>query len=119
MLKIFRKLFIFIAFLAVNYFATAQKTSTYQPPLLQYHDGIELFNKEKFGAAQEKFNQLMSNNNTPSEMKANAAYYAAVCGLSLFNNDAENLAMDFIKSHPENPKINKDKAASAGKLKVN
>ncbi len=106
MLKRCKRLMIYLALLPMTYGALAQRTSTYQPPLLQYHDGLELFNKEKYGAAQEKFNELEASVNTPSEMLANAQYYEAVCGLLLFNNDAENLGMDFIKSHPENPKVN-------------
>ncbi|MCK9613434.1 MAG: tetratricopeptide repeat protein [Bacteroidales bacterium] len=84
----------------------AQKTSFYQSPLITYRDAIELFNKEKFGAAQEKFKQLLGIKYYPTEMRANAAYYNAICGLKLFNADAENLAMAFIKAYPENPKTN-------------
>ena len=95
-----------MAIAAMHYGAFAQMTSNYQPPLLQYHDGLELFNKEKYGSAQEKFNELVASSQTPSEMKANAKYYMAVCALLLSNNDAEMLGLDFIKNHPENPKVN-------------
>ncbi len=106
MLKRCKKSFVFLAMTIVPLIASAQMTSNYLPPLLQYHDGMELFNKEKYGAAQEKFNQLVASVNTPAEMQANAKYYKAVCALLLFNNDAENLGMDFINNHPENPKVN-------------
>ncbi|HNW88471.1 MAG TPA: tetratricopeptide repeat protein [Bacteroidales bacterium] len=84
----------------------AQKTTNYRSPLVQYRDAVELFNKEKYGAAQEKFKQLLDTKDYPVEMHANAEYYQAVCALQLYNADAENLMMAFIKDYPENPKVN-------------
>ncbi|HOY30668.1 MAG TPA: tetratricopeptide repeat protein [Bacteroidales bacterium] len=86
--------------------ADAQKTTNYRKPMAEYRDAIELFNKEKYGAAQEKFSQLLETTNYPVEKRSNAAYYHALCALRLFNADAENLIMAFIKDHPENPKVN-------------
>jgi len=84
-----------------------QKTSNYGKPIAEYRDAVELFNKEKYGAAQEKFKQLLATKDYPVELRANAEYYQAVCALQLFNADAENLMMAFIKDYPENPKVNR------------
>ena len=85
----------------------AQKTSENLPPLSLYHSGLELFNKEKFVSAQEMFGQVAGERSCyPAEMRANASYYMAQCGLILSNGDAEKLAMDFIRAYPENPKVN-------------
>ncbi|HNW69924.1 MAG TPA: tetratricopeptide repeat protein [Bacteroidales bacterium] len=83
-----------------------QKTANYGKPIAEYRDAVELFNKEKYGAAQEKFKQLLTTKDYPVELRADAAYYQAVCALQLFNADAENLMMAFIKDYPENPKVN-------------
>ena len=100
------KIIICFALLASGGIVSAQKTTNYGKPLIEYRDAVELFNKEKYGAAQEKFKQLLTTNEYPVEMRANAEYYQAVCALQLFNADAENLMMAFIKDYPENPKVN-------------
>lgn len=84
----------------------AQKTANYQNPVHIYQAGLELFQKEKFGSAEEKFNEIIQLNNVPYEMKANANYYKAVCALMLINNDAPELSCNFVKNYPENPKTN-------------
>ena len=42
-----------------------------------------------------------------SEISSNAAYYRALCGLMLFNTNAENLLIEFITNYPESPKVNR------------
>jgi len=72
-----------------------------------YKNGVELFNKEKYGAAQEQFNEAIKlyglNNH---EFKANSEYYSALCAIELFNDDAEYLMAKFIAERPENSKVN-------------
>lgn len=95
-----------LALLSATGVVYGQKTSNYGKPMAEYRDAVELFNKEKYGAAQEKFKQLLATKDYPVELRANATYYQAVCALQLFNADAENLMMAFIKDYPENPKVN-------------
>lgn len=67
---------------------------------------MELFDKEKFSAAQEKFSSVLKNTtDKKSEVAVNARYYHAICGLELFNIDAENLLIEFIYAYPESPKV--------------
>ena len=91
-----------------------QKTSNYRSPIVQFRDAVELFNKEKYGAAQENFKMLADTRDYPVEMRANALYYEALCALRLYNADAENLMMAFIKDYPENPKVNRGYYELAG-----
>lgn len=84
----------------------AQKTNIYTQPNATYNDALELYDKEKFSAAQEKFATILKNNNNKkSEVAVNSNYYHAICGLELFNNDAENLLVEFINAYPESPKV--------------
>ncbi|MEI6124578.1 MAG: tetratricopeptide repeat protein [Bacteroidota bacterium] len=105
MLKKISRIMLCMLLLATNSGAFAQKTATYQNPLSDYRDAQELFNKEKYSAAQEKFRQVAVSDKSTAEMRANAEYYEGICGLILFNGDAESLDMAFIKNHPENPKV--------------
>ena len=95
---------LFIVFVASS--SLAQKTTIYTHPNATYNDALELYDKEKFSAAQEKFAVVLKNNlNKKSEVTVNAKYYHAICGLALFNNDAENLLVEFINAYPESPKV--------------
>jgi len=98
--------FILTAYLGINNIAIAQKTAIYNNPEAEYKQGIELFNKEKYGAAQKKFiNTIDLIPASQSQIKTDAEYYSALCALELFNNDAEYLLKNFIKMHPENSKV--------------
>ena len=72
-----------------------------------FRTAIDLFEKEKYGAAQEMFIRAAERYGAePTEMKADARYYAAVCALRLFNNDAEYLVTQFLLDNPESPRVN-------------
>lgn len=82
-----------------------QKTNIYTHDNATYNSALELYDKEKFSAAQEKFSQVLKIiDDKKSEVALNAMYYHALCGLELFNTDAENLLIEFIYAYPESPK---------------
>jgi len=88
--------------------ASGQNTSIGKKPESLYRSGIELFNKEKFGAAQQKFEEVIREvKDNKSEIKTNAEYYKAICACELSNGDAEYLLNQFIINHPESSKINR------------
>lgn len=80
-----------------------QKSLIYTLPDQDYKTAMELYEKQKYAAAQQFFQKVIdkpSSDNTG--MKANAEYYAALCALELFNPDAEFLLTRFIAGNPEN-----------------
>lgn len=102
------KHFIYIAILACSLNANifGQKTSVYTHNLATYNAALELYDKEKFSAAQDKFAAaLKAVDEKKSEIAVNSKYYHAICGLELFNINAENLLIEFIYAYPESPKI--------------
>jgi tetratricopeptide (TPR) repeat protein len=85
---------------------TAQKTTVYTHSDVDFKTGIELFQKEKYGAAQKHFNKITESNHTTSALLlADAEYYSAICATELFNKDGEFYLKEFIKKHPENNKV--------------
>lgn len=87
-------------------FLFAQKNLVYLEPNNEYQKGLELFNKEKFNAAQECFYKTIDAvDDEQSEIRISSEYYAAICAIELYNNDAEYLLMKFISNHPENSKV--------------
>jgi TolA-binding protein len=78
-----------------------------------WHTALELLDKGKYVAAAEQF-RLLDESSVKSAshakfesglslIKENAQYYEAVCALELGNTDAENMFLQFVKDHPENP----------------
>lgn len=87
--------------------AEAQKTAAYHDPEATYRSGMDLLEKEKYGAAQKAFAFVIENEKNPvSLLRVNAEYYDAVCAMELFNGDAEYKFNDFINRHPANSRHN-------------
>ncbi|PJA08549.1 MAG: hypothetical protein COX70_03385 [Flavobacteriales bacterium CG_4_10_14_0_2_um_filter_32_8] len=98
--------YLIILFFAINTNVLSQKTTIYTHDNATYNSALELYDKEKFSAAQEKFAQVLQHiKNDKSEIAVDAMYYHALCGLELFNIDAENLLIKFIYAYPESPKV--------------
>lgn len=70
-----------------------------------YEEGIELFRKEQFGNAQQKFDAFLDQNqlSAGSELNTSAEYYAALCAIKLYNKDARNRVIDFGKRNELSP----------------
>ena len=84
----------------------AQKTMISVHEDAEYKTGIELFQKEKYGAAQKSFYKVIeSHNDLQSLIRIDAEFYKAVCAIELFNKDGEWFLKQFIKNHPESPKV--------------
>lgn len=83
----------------------AQQTAIYHNPQADYRLALELFNKEKYGAAQKLFMDIAGQiPDADSEMKANALYYISICAVELFHPDAEKHLIHFIQSYPTHPR---------------
>ena len=84
-------------------FVHAQNTSTHNASDRKYYDGMELFDKQKYVAAKQIFQQYIQE--FPQDTKAiECEYYVALCALNLFNDDAEYLFSNFIEKYPNHIK---------------
>jgi len=87
-------------------FSTAQKTAIHQEPVKTYRMGLELLNKQKYSAAQQKFDELIKNDGYGNYgIKSNAEYYGAICAFELFNRDAEFKLSSFIHNNPTHTRV--------------
>ena len=85
--------------------ASAQKSLIYTDEDYDYRVGVDLFNKQHYSQAQQFFERVVRHyGNESSDIKADAEYYAALCALELFNNDAEYRIGKFINDYPESPR---------------
>ena len=103
----FRK---FIPILILSVFAHtiwAQQTAIYNDPDFAYRTGVDLFDKEKYGAAQKQFQYIIEDEKNPlRQLKISAEYYDALCAVELFNADAEYKFNEFVRKHPTNSRVN-------------
>ncbi|MBL0047826.1 MAG: tetratricopeptide repeat protein [Bacteroidetes bacterium] len=85
--------------------SSAQKTIIYTDKDADFKLGMELFAKEKYGAAQKVFQKVIESAKPQTEERVDAEYYTAICALELFNDDAEYLLTQFVQKHPESKHI--------------
>ncbi|WP_439882817.1 tetratricopeptide repeat protein [Pontibacter sp. MBLB2868] len=86
-----------------SHVVVAQHTQAFTANERFYHEGLELFDRAKYGPAQEAFKkyiELIGDN----ARTADARFYYALSGLYLLHPDAEQLILDFVKKYPTHPK---------------
>ncbi|TPE43181.1 tetratricopeptide repeat protein [Pontibacter mangrovi] len=86
-----------------SHVVVAQHTQAFTSEERYFHEGLELFDRAKYGAAQEvfkKYIELIGND----AKSADAHYYYALSGLYLLHPDAEQLVLNFAKKFPTHPK---------------
>ena len=66
----------------------AQLTDIYTEADRPYKTAMELFTKEKYGAAKQLLDQYIIASNGSEQNKINAEFYAAICAFELFHPDA-------------------------------
>src|SRR4051812_14010225 len=95
--------------------AHAQQTAVYVDAEKNYRLAVELFDKEKYAAAQKEFDAALKNPAVSEEARANSAFYGAVCAVELQNADAEERLMKYLELYPVSSHYN-DGVFAAGKM---
>ncbi|MGP8216104.1 MAG: tetratricopeptide repeat protein [Bacteroidia bacterium] len=85
----------------------SQQTQVYSEPTADFTRALDLFDAQRYSAAEHLFEQVAKVTPTESSMKTDADYYVAVCSMYLFHDDAERRLTDFIEMHPQSPKVKK------------
>jgi len=70
-----------------------------------YETGLDLYNKEKYAAAQYHFQKYLNEKHDDKEKNVKAEYYISACAIELFNEDAEYLITSFINDNQGNNKV--------------
>ena len=96
--------FLFVTVIAV----WSQKPHYFSTKESQYRRAEDLYEKQKYAAAQKLFDDFIAKNQENKDLlTVQAEYYAAKCALFLFNNDAEYRLFVFISNHPESSLVKK------------
>ncbi len=87
--------------------AAAQKTASGNDPEGDYKKGIELFEQKKFGAAKNRFEEIINlyahRTDAPQNVLMNSSYYRALCSKELFQPEAEQYFLNLLADYGENP----------------
>ncbi|HEY4652093.1 MAG TPA: tetratricopeptide repeat protein, partial [Pontibacter sp.] len=86
-----------------SHVVAAQHTQVFTAEDKYFHEGLELFDRAKYGAAQEAFRKYIELIGDDART-ADAQYYYALSGLYLLHPDAEQLILNFAKNYPAHPK---------------
>ena len=86
-----------------SHVVVAQHTQVFTTQDKYFHEGVELFDRAKYGAAQEAFRKYINLIGDDAKT-ADAQYYYALSGLYLLHPDAEQLILNFTRKFPTHPK---------------
>jgi TolA-binding protein len=96
------RLTILAMLLLCQWTAVAQQPATYYEKEARYAEAMDLYDKEKFSAAQKEFDHLRKELDDPyHELSVNAEYFAALCAMELFHKDTKERLIQFVHDHPE------------------
>ena len=95
--------FVFILFLLLlaPVLVKAQQTVYYQSLSHEIQKAKELYLARNYISAISQFEQIASKSGENSDIRAEALFYKALCGLKLDNGNAEEQIADFINKFPE------------------
>jgi len=84
----------------------AQKPLVFDSPKYEFDNAMELFQKEKYGSAQQYFKWVYENTtDKQQDLKTDSYFYMALCAANLFNEDAIFLLHNFIDQYPVSAQI--------------
>lgn len=104
-MKYLFKVQLLILCLFLNASLFAQKVESYNNPEQQFQNGLELFNKNQYVAAQKCFQDYIGTSKVPL-LKSEASYYFAACAIEVFNKDGEWLMKRFVENNPASNLLN-------------
>lgn len=95
--------FVFILFLLAYspISIIAQQTVYYQSVSQKIQKAKELYLARNYVSAINEFDQIASSSGENSDVRAEAMFYKALCGLKLDNGNAEEQIAEFLKEFPE------------------
>lgn len=91
--------------LLISLFSKAQKTLSQIESEALYKTGLELYDKQQFGAAQKIFLDYTEYSKL-SLIKADAYFYLAACGIELFHRDGEWMMKQFLEKNKASTRVN-------------
>ncbi|OIQ36245.1 MAG: hypothetical protein BM563_11170 [Bacteroidetes bacterium MedPE-SWsnd-G1] len=102
----FKKLTLTFCLTFAVFLSFSQKTATYTTELKDYKRAVNLYNERSYSASQQLFNQIKSNFDSTTELRANCDFYIANCAIRLGQQNGDDLMLDFVTNYPTSTKQN-------------
>jgi TolA-binding protein len=84
----------------------AQKPLVFESPKYEFDNAMELYQKEKYGSAQQYFKWVYENTtDKQNDLKTDSYFYMGLCAANLFHEDAVFLLNDFIVKYPVSAQV--------------
>ena len=106
-MKTTRYVFILILLALLPVLIKAQKTIYYQSINQEIQNAKDLFLARNYISALSQFEQIAAKTDENSDVRAEAMFYKALCGLKLDNQNAEEQITEFMKQFPESSFLNR------------
>lgn len=101
-----RRLLTVVFALCGSLLVQAQRPAHYDHANADLVNAQELYAKAKYAAAQYEFDLVVARiNDAHDPTRTEAEYMHAICAVRLFHNNASQLLLHFIESHPEDPHV--------------
>ncbi|WP_020527277.1 tetratricopeptide repeat protein [Flexithrix dorotheae] len=95
-----------LIFFIITFSSFAQNTLIVSDEDYYFRDGLELFDKEKYGAAKNRFEQYIALDRH-DDKTLQSMYYRGVCALKLETDDFQHVITEFVHTYPTHPKARK------------
>ena len=93
-------------FLSVITLQFSQQSSIETSLLTDFNNALQLYQNKAYTAAQKSFEKVVKNSHENSNLKADAAYFEAMCALKLQQTSADQKILDFVATYPNSTKKN-------------
>lgn len=100
-------IFLFFIMIVLTGINNAQQTIYYKSVNEEMQTAKNLLDTRNYISALKQFEQISTKCDENSDIKTEAMFYIAVCGLKLDNGNAEELVASFMKKYPESSFTNR------------
>ncbi|MGJ8745320.1 tetratricopeptide repeat protein [Polaribacter sp.] len=105
--RFFRKHFLFLFIFLFSLCGFGQQSIIENNLLTDFNNALQLFDNKAYAAAQKIFINIDKTAVQSSNLKADAAYYDAMCAIKLNTTDADKKVLAFVEEYPNSTKKNK------------
>lgn len=101
-----KKIVLIIGFLLNSVLLFSQKSLIEDGNLTEFNNAFQLYNHKAYAAAQKGFAYVIKNSSKSSNLRADAAYFDAMCALKLQQTSADEKVINFVEEYPNSTKKN-------------
>ncbi|WP_339659162.1 tetratricopeptide repeat protein [uncultured Polaribacter sp.] len=106
-IRFVKKQFLLVCCFLTVFTVFSQQTTVNVHVITDFNNALELYNNKAYAAAQKIFDKINVQAEKNASIKADAAYYGAMCAVILNQTNADQKVLDFVEENPTSNKKNK------------